>query len=82
MLTDRTNETIALSLHEPARPAELYVDADSDSSFSPSEWVDICITDVRHDSDNIKLTYAEAGRLHDRLGLILGRSGISRGERA
>lgn len=56
-------------------PAELYVDADSDSSFDPSHWVAIHLTDEVNDSSAIKLTYDEAGLLHDRLGLILGRSG-------
>lgn len=82
-LIDRTNEEITLSQHEPLKgenevgayfhePA-LYVDADSDSSFTPSSWVGIHFTDAEHDSDRIKLTYEEAGLLHDRLGLILGR---------
>ncbi|WP_025157262.1 hypothetical protein [Leifsonia aquatica] len=86
-LVDRTNETIALSLHRPmlddfppyapVHPASLDVDADSDSSFDPSHWVHVALTDEDHDSDRIKLTYEEAGLLHDRLGLILGREAVS-----
>lgn len=82
-LIDRTNERIRLSLHEPLRgsnpvgdyfhEADLYVDVDSDSNFDPPHWVSIHLIDETHDSDRIKLTYEEAGLLHDRLGLILGR---------
>lgn len=62
-------------------PAELNVDVDGDSSCDPRHWVHICWTDDEHDSDRIKLTYEEAGLLHDRLGLILGRSGAESGPR-
>lgn len=75
-LEDRTNELIVLSLHAPAEigvPAQLSVDVDSDSSVSPSPWIDIALTDADHDSDAINMTHEEAGLLHDRLGLILGR---------
>lgn len=78
-MTDRTNETISLSLHRPLEagstltPAELLVDHDYDSSFTPAEWVAISLTDSSHDSDTMRLTSEEAGLLHDRLGLILGR---------
>lgn len=88
-LIDRTNETIPLSIHEPLsgenwagsyhHEAQLYVDADQDSSFEPSHWVRIELTDAGHDAEPINLTYEEAGMLHDRLGLILGRSGTVRG---
>lgn len=83
MLVDETNYTIPLSLHEPMEvdvAAHLNVDADSDSSFDPSHWVYIHLTDDEHDSDRVKLTYEEAGLLHDRLGLILGRKAIHNGE--
>lgn len=80
-LIDRTNETIPLSLHRPMtedfppyvpiHPATLDVDADSDSSFDPSHWVHIALTDEEHDADRIKMTYDEAAALHDRLGRIL-----------
>lgn len=93
-LIDRTNERIPLSQHLPLKyvrdeegrwpegehEPQLYVDADSDSSCDPSQWVGIHLTDSRHDSDRITLTYEEAGLLHDRLGLILGRSGTERGQ--
>jgi hypothetical protein len=85
-LIDCTNEEITLSLHFPedldneSGVAVLYVDADSDSSFTPSHWVQICWTDDAHDSDTIRLTYDEACLLHDRLGLILGRSGAKVGQ--
>lgn len=87
MLVDQTNETIPLEQHKPMLDddgrllhfAQLNVDVDSDSSFTPSVWVDISLTDDEHDSDRIKLTLGEAGLLHDRLGLILGRSGIDVG---
>ena len=92
-LVDRANEQILLSQHAPQtwearegeweagmHPAHLDVDHDSDSSFDPSHWVNFCWTDDEHDSDRIKLTYEEAGLLHDRLGLILGRSGTEAGK--
>lgn len=78
-MEDRTNQTIPLSMHKPLdeemvhHAAEIYVDHDSDSSFTPAHWVDISLTDVKHDSDTIRLTEEEAGLLHDRLGLILSR---------
>ncbi|MET4703095.1 hypothetical protein [Frigoribacterium sp. UYMn621] len=56
-------------------PAELDVDADSESGRTPSAWINISWSDIDHDSDTVQLTYEEAGLLHDRLGLILGRSG-------
>lgn len=79
-MEDRTNETILLSLHKPLdevgvhHAAELAVDHDSDSSFTPAHWVAISLTDAQHDSDTVRLTEEEAGLLHDRLGLILGRN--------
>lgn len=87
MLEDRTNETILLAQHEPMldddgrilHDAQLEVDVDSDSSYIPSIWVYISLTDSEHDSDTIQLTLGEASLLHDRLGLILGRSGRERG---
>lgn len=75
-LNDRTNGEIELSQHggiDGMKHGYLYVDTDSDSSFTPSSWVGIHFTDDEHDSDRIKMTYEEAGLLHDRLGLILGR---------
>lgn len=53
-------------------PAHLSVDVDQDSSFDPPVWVHIALTDEAHDFDRIKLTYAEARLLRDRLILILG----------
>lgn len=87
MLEDRTNETIPLAQHAPMldddgrilHHAQLDVDLDSDSSYIPSIWVFISLTDSEHDSDTIQLTLGEAGLLHDRLGLILGRSGTDVG---
>lgn len=77
-LVDRTNETIPLSQHFQldwpggSCPAQIVVDADGDSSYDPPQWVHIDWTDHAHDADSIKLTYQEAGQLHDRLGRILG----------
>lgn len=83
-LTDRTNEVIYLSMHKPmtdeedweagSMPSQLVVDHDSDSSFEPSSWVCISLTDSDHDSDTIKMTFEEAQLLHDRLSRILGKS--------
>lgn len=78
-MEDRTNQSIALSIHAPLEhnggvtPAEIYVDHDSDSSFIPAHWVEIALTDSKHDSDTIRMTFEEAGLLHDRLSLILSR---------
>ena len=77
-LTDQTNERIPLSQHEPFYDGAVWgpyleVDVDQDSSFEPPHWVHIAIVDADHDSDRVKLTYEEAGLLHDRLSLILGR---------
>jgi hypothetical protein len=80
-LEDRTNEIIRLSMHAPlpveggAYEAEIVVDLDSDSSFTPSHWVDISLTDSDHDSDPIRLTMEETALLHDRLGRILRPTG-------
>lgn len=76
MLSDRTNELIPLTMRQHIDvdgPGSLIVDADQDSSFDPSHWVIVQLTDLEHDSDTTHLTYDEAGLLHDRLGLILGR---------
>ena len=81
-LTDRTTETIWLSLHRPMlsedgrilHHAQLNVDLDIDSSNIPPYWVDISLSDAEHDADTIKLSFTEAGLLYDRLGLILGRN--------
>lgn len=77
-MTDRTNEEISLSMHDQVHggvvhPAVLEVDFDSDSALRPMAWVHLALTDADHDSDTIRLTLHEAGLLHDRLGLILGR---------
>jgi hypothetical protein len=77
-LVNRANESIALSLYQgldddkKIYPAQIEVDADSDSSFDPPAWVYIARTDANHDSDTMKLTYHEAELLRDRLSLILG----------
>lgn len=73
-LVDRTNETIPLSLH--AGPYnEITVDHDSDSSLTPPYRVHV-YSDVDGRDFAFNMTYEEAGLLHDRLGLILGRSGV------
>lgn len=78
-MTDRTNEEIFLSMHDQAFegrvfPATLEVDFDSDSALRPMAWIYLAFTDADHDSETIRLTLHEAALLHDRLGLILGRS--------
>lgn len=65
-LIDRTNETIPLAIGA----ADLTVDVDADSSVWPEPWV--FLEDSRDGGDAIYLTYAEAAKLHDRLGRILG----------
>jgi hypothetical protein len=84
-LVDRTNEEISLSLHMPTTyeateeweagedAASVYIDADRDSSFTPSEWVCMSFTDFSHDSDTFRLTYEEAELVWERLGLVLGK---------
>jgi len=69
-LVDRTNETIQCKM--PGESA-LYVDVDSDSHIWPEPWV---IIDPIEDDEagHYRLTFQEAGLLHDRLGLILGRA--------
>lgn len=85
-LVDHTNEEILLSLHLPLldafgagkhSPAHLSVDADHESSRNPAEIVWLSVTDDEHDSDSIKLTYGEAGLLHDRLGRSARHVGLS-----
>jgi hypothetical protein len=74
-LIDQTNEVIALAL-ETARqqqPTQIRVDVDRDSSIWPEPWVYLHVEDGT-DMDPIYLTYDEAGLLHDRLALILGRT--------
>ena len=79
-LTDRTNERITLSLEEGLDiygkggghldPAKLSINADYDSSLTPSARVFLMFA-----TDNepwFKLTYEEAAQVHDRLGRILG----------
>lgn len=66
-LIDRTNETIPLALHRDT----LYVDVDQDSSVHPEPW--IWISPDGEDDFALRLTFEEAGLMHDRLGLILGR---------
>lgn len=74
-LEDRTNESIDLVLHiaDEVGDRGIVVDVDSDSYYWHEPWVNISLTDDEHDSDTIRLTLDEAGLLHDRLGLILGR---------
>lgn len=75
------HEPIPLSLqptvnnHGAFTEAQLDVGVDGDTSFIPSVWVYLALTDADHDAEEIRLTFAQAERLHDRLGLILGRSG-------
>ena len=72
-LNDRTNEVIPLSIH--AGPYnEINVDHDYDSSLTPPHRVHV-YSDVDGQDFGFNMTYEEAGLLHDRLGLILGRSG-------
>lgn len=77
MLVDDTNETIPLSIHaakdyiEEGCEASISVDLDFDSSYEPSSWVWLMFN--WHDEPWFRLTLEEAGLLHDRLSLILGR---------
>lgn len=70
-LEDRTNETIPLSMEYAG--ASITTDVDSDSYFDPTHWVTLDVEDGRLLDASVQLTYDEAGLLHDRLGLILGR---------
>lgn len=83
-LIDQTNRTILLSMEEQydddyaCHPVTLSVDVDFESSLTPSNWVWLML-----DSEEgpwFHMTYEEAGLLHDRLGLILGRSGAEAGK--
>jgi hypothetical protein len=67
-LVDRTNEEIALEMEDTT----LYVDVDQDSSVWPDQWVWLAFEDHEYEHA-LRLTLDEAGLLHDRLGLILGR---------
>ncbi len=77
-LVDQTNETIPLSIHASRdfvgeyEEASMSVDVDFDSSMEPSTWVWLMFNWA--DEPWFRLTLEEAGALHDRLGLILGRS--------
>ena len=77
-LVDRTNEEISLSTYwtlddgVTIHRAQIEVNTDADSSLNPSSWIYIARTDADHDLDMMKLTYAEADLLRDRLSLILG----------
>lgn len=71
-LEDRTNEEIPLAM--PGQ-GTLSVDVDSDSHIWPEPWVWMMF-----DGGNehwARLTLEEAGKLHDRLGLILGRDSVT-----
>jgi hypothetical protein len=71
-LVDRTNETIPLSIHaDPDN--EINVDHDFDSSLTPPHRVHV-YSNVDSQDFGFNMTYEEAGKLHDRLGLILGRA--------
>lgn len=72
-MTDRTNETVELSLE--ANEVHLGLDTDMDSLIhhEPWVWLDILTPEDPDKHPSFRVTLAEAGRLHDRLGLILGR---------
>ena len=77
-LVDRTNEVIDLSIESERKAiaTQLRVDIDHDSSFIPSVWVFLGLEEPGgEDFWPIRLALHEAEALHDRLGLILGRSG-------
>lgn len=73
-LVDRTNEEIDLSMELPAGVV-LKLDIDSDSSLHPEPWVWLEVAHTLDDSEDHswRVTMAEAGLAHDRLGVILGR---------
>lgn len=68
-LEDRTNEEIELTM--PGQ-GTLSVDIDRDSHVWPEPWVWLMFDGG--DEHWSRLTLEEAGMLHDRLGLILGRA--------
>lgn len=80
-LEDRTNETVLLSLHEgegvDGYEAAVDIDVEFDSSLDPQWRVWFMFT--TEDEPWFKMTLEEAGLIHDRLGLILGRSGTEAG---
>lgn len=71
---DRTNAEIPLSIHGDS----IIVDHDSDSSLTPPHRIHVYGNPDDQDF-GFNLTYEEAGLLHDRLGLLLGRSGVAKG---
>lgn len=77
-LVDRTNETITLSIHT-GPDNNIVVDHDFDSSLTPQHRVHI-YSNVDDQDFGFNMTYEEAGLMHDRLGLILGRSGTEAGK--
>lgn len=74
-LVDRTNEEIELSLERPVGfVLKLDIDRDSSVHTEPYLWLEVAhefYDDV--ESQAWRMTLEEAGRAHDRLGLILGR---------
>lgn len=71
-LVDRTNETTPLSLH--GKGSHLYIDLDSDSSYTPSTWVHVSFEREDTDEDGaFLLTLEEAESVYQRLALVLGK---------
>lgn len=67
-LVDRTNESIALSMHGGE---DIIVDHDADSSIAPGGWVTV-FSNVEDQDFHFDMTYEEAELFRDRLNLILG----------
>ena len=76
-MNDRTNEVIELSLEADGEQIRCDIDQDSSVHHEPWVWLDFepIEQSAPRDPHSRRLTLDEAGRLHDRLGLILGRKG-------
>jgi hypothetical protein len=74
-MTDRTNEVIELSLEADGDQIRCDIDQDSSIHHEPWVWLDFEPIDnlSEKETHSRRLTLHEAGLLHDRLGLILGR---------
>jgi hypothetical protein len=74
-LVDQTNEKIDLSLELPGG-LTLGLDIDSDSSIHHEPWIWLDVMNREYDDveeHSWRVNLAEAGLMHDRLGLLLGR---------
>lgn len=85
MLADETNLEVPLTLAQPYEsvpgrrtPASIQIDSDSDSSFTPPNWIWLMLAFGNQDHEPceewFKVTYEEAERMYDRLGLLIGKT--------